>query len=76
MLKLIELLNLCFWWDYWEEWRVEIMKTELIDKAKTFLQWLIDNNHIEMVWEGDINDYIRYIATTEDPIQTLIDLLK
>lgn len=51
------------------------------NKAKPFLQWLIDNWHIEEIksekksWP-DINDYIKYIAETEDPIKTLVSMLK
>lgn len=53
----------------------------LIERAKSFLEWLIKNWHIEEIksekksWP-DLNDYIKYIAETEDPVKTLIDLLK
>lgn len=58
------------------------MLTDIIEnKAKPFLQWLIDNWHIEEIksekksWP-DMNDYIKYIADTEDPIKTLVGMLK
>ena len=53
----------------------------LIERAKSFLEWLIKNWHIEEIksekksWP-DLNDYIKYISETEDPVKTLIDLLK
>lgn len=52
-----------------------------IEIAKSFLNWLIENWHIEEIksekksW-ADINDYIKYIADTEDPVKTLVDMLK
>lgn len=42
---------------------------------KDFLQWLRDTNHIDDIWSDDINDYIRYIAKFDDPIQKLSDML-
>jgi hypothetical protein len=53
----------------------------VIERWKQLLQWLIDNKHIEEIksekksWP-DLNDYIKYIAETEDPIKTLSDLIK
>jgi hypothetical protein len=53
----------------------------LIEIAKSFLDWLIKNWHIEEIksekksWP-DLNDYIKYIAETEDPVKTLVDMLK
>ena len=61
--------------DSFGDWALDWARCWL-PKAREFLQRLIENDHIEKIWEWDINDYIRYIATTEDPIQTLIDLLK
>ena len=49
--------------------------------AKSFLDWLIKNWHIEVIesekkaWP-DLNDYIKYIAETEDPVKTLVGMLK
>lgn len=60
---------------------LDYYKNVIITKWKMFLQWLIDNWHIEEIksekksWP-DINDYIKYIAETEDPIKTLVGMLK
>lgn len=65
----------------WNEQQILRLKDVMIDKAKAFLQWLIDNKHIEEIkseaksWP-DLNDYIKYLATTEDPMKTLSDLIK
>lgn len=87
---LTQLFNLFFreynWNDYdmYSEEEINKMKwnvERIIDMAKEFLQWLIKNWHIEEIksekksWP-DLNDYIKYIAETEDPVKTLIDLLK
>lgn len=71
--------------DVWSEEDVEWFKSEINElienKIKPFLEWLIKEWHIEKVpsekksWP-DINDYIKYIATTEDPVDTLINMLK
>lgn len=71
--------------DVWSEEDVESFKNMINDlienKAKPFLEWLIKNWHIEEIesdkksWP-DINDYIKYIAETEDPVGTLINMLK
>ena len=88
---LTQLFNLFFkeynWndFDMFSEEDIERMKTSLEDlinnKAKPFLEWLIKNWHIEEIksekksWP-DLNDYIKYIAETDNPIQTLVDMLK
>jgi hypothetical protein len=71
-----------YWSDSeWSEDQILWLKDTMIDKAKEFLQWLIKNDHIEEIksekksWP-DINDYIKYIATTEDPMKTLSGLIK
>lgn len=87
---LTQLYNLFWRWYNWNDfdmyseeeinemkWNVE----RIIDMAKEFLQWLIKNWHIKEIESdkktgADINDYIKYIADTEDPVKTLIDMLK
>jgi len=60
---------------------ITFIKENVIERWKQLLQWLIDNKHIEEIksekksWP-DLNDYIKYIAETEDPIKTLSDLIK
>lgn len=88
---LTQLFNL-FWREYiwcdfdmYSEDDINWLRTRFEDmlnnKAKPFLQRLIDNNHIEEIksekkdWPG-INDYIKYIAETEDPVKTLVNMLK
>ena len=52
-----------------------------IEWVENFLQRLIDNWHIEEIesesksWPT-VNDYIKYIAATDDPIKTLSDMIK
>lgn len=87
MKTLLSLLNICwrekFWvnYDVFDEEAIETIKTRFIGRIEEFLQWLIDNKHIEEIksekksWP-DVNDYIKYIADTEDPIKTLTDMLK
>lgn len=64
-----------------DAWQIEWLKEVFVDKAKSFLQRLIDNWHIEEIktetksWPT-VNDYIKYIATTEDPVKTLSDMIK
>lgn len=64
-----------------DEGQIEWLKEVFVDKAKSFLQWLIDNWHIEKIetetktWPT-LNDYIKYIATAEDPIETLSSMIK
>lgn len=88
---LTQLYNLFWRWYNWNDFDmytekdIEDLKWRIDDlinnKAKPFLQWLIDNWHIEEIksekksWP-DINDYIKYIAETEDPMKTLIGMLK
>ena len=81
-MHIIQLINQFFTQTKWieakfDENEISWIKNWVIETAKYFLQRLIDNNHIEQIesWTT-INDYIKYIATTEDPIQTLSDLLK
>lgn len=65
----------------WSQAQVEWIQDIITNKSKAFLQWLIDNNHIEIIktetksWPT-INDYIKYIATTEDPMKTLVGMIK
>lgn len=67
--------------DEYNETEITRVKEIVFDRAKQFLQWLIDNWHIEVIdsekkaWP-ELNDYIKYIATTEDPIKTLSSLIK
>lgn len=87
---LTQLYNLFWRWYNWNDFDMyseeEISKMKenaerLISVAKLFLEWLIKEWHIEEIesekknWP-DINDYIKYIAETEDPVKTLIDMLK
>ena len=70
--------------EYQEEW-VSIISEQITDlienKTKPFLERLIKNWHIEEIksekksWP-DLNDYIKYIAETDDPIKTLVGMLK
>ena len=66
---------------WWDETYVNYIKDNVIVKAKEFLQWLIDNWHIEEIksdkktW-ADLNDYIKYIASSDDPIKTLSEMIK
>lgn len=88
---LTQLFNLFFreynWNDYDMYTEEEINKLKVIvedlinNKARPFLEWLIKNWYIEKIpsekksWP-DLNDYIKYIAETEDPIKTLSDMIK
>lgn len=60
---------------------ISFIKENVIERWKQLLQWLIDNGHIEEIksekksWP-DVNDYIKYIAETDDPIKTLSNLIK
>lgn len=87
---LTQLYNLFRRWYNWNDFDmytkddIEKMKEyaeNFVKIAKSFLDWLIENWHIEEIksekkeW-ADLNDYIKYIAGTEDPVKTLIDLLK
>lgn len=84
--NLLNLFNKEGWYgsEYQEEWveaYSERLNVFINDKVKPFLQWLIDNWHIEEIksekksWP-DLNDYIKYIADTEDPVKTFIGMLK
>jgi hypothetical protein len=85
MTKLINLLNdFCAsigLWPEWDEKRLNMAKEQIVERWKKFFKWCIDNWHIEKIeseskdWP-DINDYIKYIATTEDPVKTLSDMIK
>lgn len=61
--------------------QIERIKEIISVKAKSFLQRLIDNGHIEKIsteakaWPT-VNDYIKYIAITEDPMETLLKMIK
>lgn len=87
---LTQLYNLFWRWYNWNDFDMyseeEISKMKedaerLISVAKLFLERLIKEWHIEEIksekksWP-DLNDYIKYIAETEDPVKTLIDMLK
>lgn len=60
---------------------ITFIKENVIERWKQLLEWLIKNNYIEEIpsekksWP-DVNDYIKYIADTEDPIKTLSDMIK
>ena len=84
--NLLNLFNKEGWYgsEYQEEWveaYSERLNVFINEKVKPFLQWLIDNWHIEEIksekksWP-DLNDYIKYIAETEDPVKTLVGMLK
>lgn len=88
MHELIQLFKLFYkdsvWWDFViddEESFVDRVKEKLVNRAKDFFQRLIDNWHMEEIksekksWP-DVNDYIKYIATTDDPVKTLSNLIK
>ena len=65
----------------WNDEQILWLKDVMIDKAKAFLQRLIDNKHIEEIKSEEknwptLNDYIKYIATADDPIKTLSDMIK
>lgn len=86
METILNLLNIWYKEIYWTEWtwdenNIGYIKDVVITKAKEFLDWLIENWHIEVIpsekksWPT-VNDYIKYIATTEDPIKTLSSLIK
>ena len=87
---LTQLYNLFWRWYNWNDFDMyteeDIAKMKenaesLINIAKSFLEWLIKNWHIEEIksekkeWP-DLNDYIKYIAETEDPVKTLVGMLK
>ena len=88
---LTQLYNLFWRWYNWNDYdmytekdieNMKVIVDDLINnKAKPFLKWLIDNWHIEEIksekksWP-DMNDYIKYIADTEDPVKTLVNMLK
>lgn len=60
---------------------LDYFKNTIITKWKQFLEWLIKNWHIEEIKSEkksgpDLNDYIKYIAETDDPVKTFTDLLK
>lgn len=83
ILNLIKQFSKEMYWDNtnWDEQQILWLKDVMIDKAKAFLQWLIDNKHIEEIESEEknwptLNDYIKYIATTEDPVKTLSDMIK
>lgn len=87
---LTQLYNLFRRWYNWNDFDMyseeDISKMKenaerLISVAKSFLERLIKEWHIEEIksekksWP-DINDYIKYIADTEDPVKTLVNMLK
>lgn len=87
MKDLLTFLNI-FWrkqywstFDVYDDYLINEIKTKFIGRWKEFLQRMIDNWYIEEIksekksWP-DLNDYIKYIAETEDPIKTLSDMIK
>lgn len=85
MTKLISLLNdFCAsigLWPEWDEKRLNMAKEQIVKRGKDFFQRLIDKWYIEKIesesksWPT-VNDYIKYIAETEDPVKTLSDMIK